>query len=257
MMHYVRAGSGKPLFLIHGFLGTWRIFEEVMPKLALHYDVIAVDLPGQGKSDPDEDTKSVEHYAEAVLALQDELGIDQAVWIGHSLGGYIAQSAVERYPERLHAAVFAYATAVGANEELASFCKTLQQEVIEHGVGPFSERHIPRFFAERSDPKQIGFAIEVAKESSAAGILAALSAIASHPDQVETLKQATLPMLEVVGLYDHLQARYEAKSSYLTRVETPTSHMGFQDDPDLFASILMKWLDDRVFRSKVRNGGQQ
>ena len=48
MLHYTRQGTGAPLVLIHGFLGSTAIFDRVIGPLSQSFDVIAVDLPGHG-----------------------------------------------------------------------------------------------------------------------------------------------------------------------------------------------------------------
>jgi hypothetical protein len=50
-LHYVTAGHGPPLVLLHGFLGTWWAWRRVIPWLAQDYRVIAVDMRGYGDSD--------------------------------------------------------------------------------------------------------------------------------------------------------------------------------------------------------------
>ena len=51
-LHVVRRGTGKPLLLLHGLGGSWRSWQTVLGPLAVHRDVIAVDLPGFGESAP-------------------------------------------------------------------------------------------------------------------------------------------------------------------------------------------------------------
>lgn len=53
-LHYVIGGSGDPVVLLHGWLGTWYVWRDVMPALAQHYTVIAPDLRGFGDSDKPE-----------------------------------------------------------------------------------------------------------------------------------------------------------------------------------------------------------
>ena len=51
-LNYERRGSGEPLLLIHGTGSHWRVWEPVLDTLAVRHDVIAVDLPGHGGSEP-------------------------------------------------------------------------------------------------------------------------------------------------------------------------------------------------------------
>jgi len=89
---FTRAGTGAPLVLLHGLGLTRRSWDPVIPMLAGHFDVIAVDLPGFGGSEPlpaqAEATPAA--LAAAVAGLLDELGITAPHLAGNSLGGWVA-----------------------------------------------------------------------------------------------------------------------------------------------------------------------
>ena len=91
-MHYEREGDGEPLVLLHGIGGELCVWEPVLGALACRRDVIAVDLPGFGRSPalPDGVVPTPQALAAAVGDLMDELGIDRAHVAGNSLGGWIA-----------------------------------------------------------------------------------------------------------------------------------------------------------------------
>jgi pimeloyl-ACP methyl ester carboxylesterase len=88
---YERRGQGSPLVLLHGIGHRWQAWEPVLDLLAVHHDVIAVDLPGFGASPlmPDRDytmPTAVEITAEMFAAL----GLDRPHVAGNSLGGVLA-----------------------------------------------------------------------------------------------------------------------------------------------------------------------
>jgi pimeloyl-ACP methyl ester carboxylesterase len=87
-----RTGSGPPMVLLHGIGLSRRTFDPVMPALAAHFDVIAVDMPGFGDSPPVPDgiEPSPVVLAEAVAAFLDELGVATPHLVGNSLGGWVA-----------------------------------------------------------------------------------------------------------------------------------------------------------------------
>ena len=85
---YTRSGAGAPLVLLHGIGLDRRSWDPVVPALARHFDVIAVDLPGFGDSAPSQaDPRAL---AEAVAALLAELGVTTPHVAGNSLGGWVA-----------------------------------------------------------------------------------------------------------------------------------------------------------------------
>jgi 3-oxoadipate enol-lactonase len=108
-IHYLEAGQGIPLLLLHTGGASAHEFEDVMPLLADRYRVIAWDMPGHGDSDPIWRQRSIERYADDLRAFLDALAIDRAILVGVSIGGYIAMDFARRWPERVERAVLAEA----------------------------------------------------------------------------------------------------------------------------------------------------
>jgi pimeloyl-ACP methyl ester carboxylesterase len=93
-----RGGSGEPLVLIHGIGHTWRGWKPMLPELERRFDVLAVDLPGHGHSEPlPPGTESTpEALADAVERQMLGAGFDTAHVAGNSLGGWIALELARR-----------------------------------------------------------------------------------------------------------------------------------------------------------------
>jgi pimeloyl-ACP methyl ester carboxylesterase len=93
-----RGGSGEPLVLIHGVGHTWRGWKPMLPELERRFDVLAVDLPGHGYSEPlPPGTESTpEALADAVEREMLGAGFDSAHIAGNSLGGWIALELARR-----------------------------------------------------------------------------------------------------------------------------------------------------------------
>jgi pimeloyl-ACP methyl ester carboxylesterase len=87
------AGQGPPVVLIHGNSSSSRVFSrQLSGPLGQRFRLIAVDLPGHGESDDAKDPSaySLPGHAQAVRAALDALGIDEAHFVGWSLGGHVA-----------------------------------------------------------------------------------------------------------------------------------------------------------------------
>ncbi|GHC86916.1 alpha/beta fold hydrolase [Streptomyces flavofungini] len=99
-MHYVTGGSGPPVVLLHGWPQTWYGWWPVMPELAEHHTVYAVDLPGLGDS-----TGTPTGYDKATLAryvhklVADRLKVGDARVIGHDLGAAVAFQYASQFPD--------------------------------------------------------------------------------------------------------------------------------------------------------------
>ncbi|MCP4787518.1 MAG: alpha/beta hydrolase [Fuerstiella sp.] len=100
-IHYVTAGEGPLLVMIHGFPDYWYTWREQMPTLAKHFKVVAIDQRGYNRSDQPE---GVGNYAMPKLVgdVQAVIGHferDRAIIVGHDWGGAVAWSFAMTYPE--------------------------------------------------------------------------------------------------------------------------------------------------------------
>jgi pimeloyl-ACP methyl ester carboxylesterase len=89
---FTRVGSGPPLVLLHGIGLSRRAWDPVVPALAEHFDVLAIDLPGFGESEPmpPEVEPTPAALAASVADLLDDLGVGAPHLVGNSLGGWVA-----------------------------------------------------------------------------------------------------------------------------------------------------------------------
>jgi pimeloyl-ACP methyl ester carboxylesterase len=85
-----RGGSGEPLVLIHGFTGTWEIWDPIIAPLEERYEVFIPTLPMHAGGPEIEGEPTVDLMLERAEALLDEAGIERAHIVGNSLGGYVA-----------------------------------------------------------------------------------------------------------------------------------------------------------------------
>ena len=95
-INYIRRGQGKPLLLVHGLGSCWRSWQTVIDPLARERSVVAIDLPGFGKSPPLPDTASIPRLADAVavfLQEHDLVGIDA---VGCSVGARLVLELARR-----------------------------------------------------------------------------------------------------------------------------------------------------------------
>ena len=91
-LNFERRGQGEPLVLLHGIGGELCVWEPVLDRLAESMEVIAVDLPGFGRSPPlpAETSPTPSALAQAVARLMDEFGLDSFHLAGNSLGGWVS-----------------------------------------------------------------------------------------------------------------------------------------------------------------------
>jgi pimeloyl-ACP methyl ester carboxylesterase len=101
-VHYVAAGRGAPVVLIHGLGASTFSYRYTIPELAQRHRVVALDLKGFGFSERSErDDYSLAAQARLVLGAMDRLGIQRAAVVGHSMGGAVAARVALAAPERV------------------------------------------------------------------------------------------------------------------------------------------------------------
>lgn len=97
-LHYLSAGSGPVVILLHGYAETSRMWRPLIPRLAAKFRVIAPDLPGIGDSAIPKSGLDVKSAAVAVHALARSLGIERARVVGHDIGLMVAYAYAAQYP---------------------------------------------------------------------------------------------------------------------------------------------------------------
>jgi pimeloyl-ACP methyl ester carboxylesterase len=94
-------GAGKPVLCIHGITANCRCWDTLAEALAPDYHVIAMDLRGRGRSDKPPRGYALAYHLRDINCLLNDLGLDRAVIMGHSLGAFIGLAFAAEYPERV------------------------------------------------------------------------------------------------------------------------------------------------------------
>ena len=97
-LHYLTAGHGAPLILIHGYAETSRMWKPIIPALAERFTVVAPDLPGIGDSSIPADGLDMTTAATRIHALLASLGLQNAEVVGHDIGLMVAYAYAAKFP---------------------------------------------------------------------------------------------------------------------------------------------------------------
>jgi pimeloyl-ACP methyl ester carboxylesterase len=100
-LHYVVAGRGPAVVLLHGLGGFAESWRQTIEALAARATVFALDLPGFGRSAKPRTTYRLGYFARALHAFLDAVGVSQASLVGHSLGGSVAVTYALTHPSRV------------------------------------------------------------------------------------------------------------------------------------------------------------
>jgi pimeloyl-ACP methyl ester carboxylesterase len=101
IVHYESYGSGPPVILLHGWLGSWGLWQPTMEALGRQFRCYAIDFWGFGDSGKKRDSYRVGDFVELVPQFMDALGIQVAPLVGHSMGGTTALGVAIAHPERV------------------------------------------------------------------------------------------------------------------------------------------------------------
>jgi pimeloyl-ACP methyl ester carboxylesterase len=101
LIHYEVLGRGRPVVLLHTWLGSWRYWIPTMQQLKINYKVYAIDLYGFGDSVKDPRKYSLEHQIRLLEDFVEKMAIPKMALVGHGLGSLIAIEYARRYESRV------------------------------------------------------------------------------------------------------------------------------------------------------------
>jgi pimeloyl-ACP methyl ester carboxylesterase len=114
-VHYEVYGRGRPVILLHGWLGSWGLWQDTMTYLGRFYRTYALDFWGFGESGRKRDTYAVQDFVILVDQFMEQLGIGRAPLVGHSMGGTVSLSVAIQYPQRVKKVVVIGSPIVGSS----------------------------------------------------------------------------------------------------------------------------------------------
>lgn len=101
IVHYETLGRGRPVLLLHGWLGSWALWRRTIEILSKEFRVYALDFFGFGESLDHTSDFSVSNFVMSVDQFMDRLGIVKAPLVGHSMGGTVSLAAAIRNPDKV------------------------------------------------------------------------------------------------------------------------------------------------------------
>ncbi|MFK7899409.1 MAG: alpha/beta fold hydrolase [Cyclobacteriaceae bacterium] len=251
-LRYLEEGKGKTIVLLHGFCENKEIWNYQINKLKQTYQVVAIDLPGFGDNEPLQGEWTIEKMAVAIDQLLDELAIIDYVVIGHSLGGYVGLAMAELFPERLRGLGLFHSTALLDSEERKLNRDKTIQFIQKHGVTLFSKSFVTPLFCKINRVKyadELEQIKEVVANTSLESMVKTIQAMKNRLDRTHVLKQASFPVLFIIGKQDQalpmdslLSQCYLPKESHISFLED-TGHMGMIEQKEKTTQVLVNFME--------------
>lgn len=197
---YIRRGKGTPLVLIHGYPLDHHIWDDIAPLLEDTFDLILPDLRGFGGT-RQVDTPTMDDYAADIAGLLDQLGIQKAAIVGHSMGGYVALAFARLFPGRVSGLGLVSSQVLADPADRKEGRYKSAAEVSEKGIQGVVDTMAPKF---TSDERLQSLAREIMERQQPAAFMGALKAMAERTDSTPLLASFKFPVVIVHGKADAL-----------------------------------------------------
>lgn len=99
IVHYEVLGKGRPVFFLHGWVGSWKYWIPSMQVASTSYRAYALDLWGFGETAHNQQAYNLDQQADMLNAFMDKMGIGKIAIVGHGLGGLVAFNFARRWPK--------------------------------------------------------------------------------------------------------------------------------------------------------------
>ena len=242
---YSDTGKGNAMVLLHGFLENQTMWQDLVPELSQKYRVITIDLLGHGESGCVGYLHSMEDNAEAVHSVLSKLRIRKAIFVGHSMGGYVALAVAELYPTGVKGLVLMNSTSKADSEERKANRDRAIKAVKNDYIG-FVRLSIANLFNPDNRERLVNEIEKVRTEALKTplqGIVASLEGMKIRKDRETLLRSATYPSLLILGKKDPV-LNYEdglkqIENTTVKLVTFPDGHMSHIENRAALLKVLM------------------
>ena len=249
------------LVLLHGYLETMYIYNELVETLKDRYRLIVIDLPGHGLTDsaPADETghriNTMEFGAQVVAGVLDKCGVAKAFLAGHSMGGYVTLQALRSIPERLEGAILLHSHPLPDAPEKAAD-REREKTLIEAGkLHAIAAASIPKMYYEenlRACDEKIRETVELCETHDPEGIISSIEGLRTRPDQQSVMQHPPVPLLLIHGDHDNflpLSTVEQFKQAFPEvhyQLIPNSGHNSFIEQPDACIAALSAFIDARA-----------
>lgn len=250
-LSYTDQGQGTPVVFIHAFPLSSSMWEPQIKEFSKNYRVIAIDLRGHGESDAPLWHFTLEDFADDICDLLGHLEIDQATFVGLSMGGYTLFAFYRKYPEMVNKMVLADTRAQADSEEAKGGRFAMAQVAYHKGSQAIAEMMLPKLLGSTSLNKKLNLVEQIraiVNKNQASGIIVDLMAMAQRPDSTPLLANISCPTLIIVGDEDVATPPAEAQymKDRIPRAEllvvSQAGHLSNLEQPAAFNEALTSFL---------------
>ena len=244
-IHYTIEGKGDSIVLLHGFLESVEMWQDLIAVLSTTNKVVCVDLLGHGKTDCIGYVHTMDAMAAAVLVVLEYLNIESADIIGHSMGGYVALALAEQRPELFKGLCLMNST-YDADDASRKQIRTRASEMAQHNFEALVQMSFANLFTPESKiihKTAYEKALQLALKTPLQGYIAAQEGMKLRPNRFAILKNLKCNKIIIAGKKDSLvstdQIINNIKGTDIDFVEFSEGHMShIENKSDLTYKIL-------------------
>lgn len=224
------------------------MWDAFIPELSKKYRTITIDLLGHGETECLGYIHTMEDMADAVHAILHKLRIRKAVFIGHSMGGYVSLAFAELYPDNVKGMVLLNSTSRADSEERKQN-RDRAIKAVKQSYTNFVRMSIANLFGENNRERlqnEIEHVKQEAEKTPVQGIVAALEGMKIRKDREVILHFAPYPILLILGKKDPVLS-YEESLEQIesTKIELATfedGHMSHIENREELKTVLRDFL---------------
>jgi len=256
-IYYETSGikTSESIVFIGGFSGDHHVWDLVAPIFNEHYQVIVFDNPGgSGQSSVPDESFTIQDYAKTAIELCDSLKIEQAYFVGSSMGGAIVQQLAYHFPERVKKAVICNSFMTATNMAYATYAQAgldwfhanvSKENLIKASLAwGFSGR----FLTKENIALFTEIQLNKPHSQSEMGYRAQLAGLIAF-DSSSWLKEIKLPCLFIASDEDAIcfpsqikKMAEQVKNSEYYLFDNSVGHLPHIEQPELFATQVIEFL---------------
>ena len=250
---YSDRGNGLPIVFLHAFPLNRSMWAQQEDALCSQFRIITIDLRGHGESDAPLWHYTLEQSADDVCALLDRLSIQQAIFTGLSMGGYILFAFYRKYATHVKGLILADTKAQADTEEGKNGRFQLAQIAYKKGPSAIADVMIPKLLSPatvQTNPDLVHQVRGMIEGNQISGIAGDLMAMADRPDSFPLLSQITCPTQIIVGELDQATPPSDAKlmAEHILHARLAiipnAAHLSNLEQPETFNQIVGSFASD-------------
>lgn len=260
LLHTIQ-GAGHPVLLVPGFCEDQSVWNHLIPFLPTGYQYIRLDLGGLGKNQkalPEPCT--LDNLALQIADLLDFLDIPEAIWMGHSLGGYVGLAFARIFPERLSGLALINSSSLADAPQKKRSRKHSIRFVEEKGIEKYAHTFVKKLIFSGNHQRldtEIKELIAMVAQTSLRAFRALSQAMMEREAQSQVISQANWPVIFLHGAHDQaipINEDFLNQANLAPEIEfyiiPKTGHILMLESPEICGNYLGPFLEKCIREKK-------